>query len=235
MFLLVEPPALYLRLAFVLKIVLSSDTPFRRSPHREVVVGSLAVVVALSLLLITLLSSLLDGGLSITVGVSVVVLRPASRSDRGGVLPDVVLGFVHGSAVEELLLDVPEVESISPDGLEDDSEEAKKHLYDRDVHGVVVGGVREDSVLGVPPGDGNEPEDLEEPEEGNVVPGVDVGPDVESVKDRKVSGVRSKPHPEEGEGSDSCHDDVEQSTGGLPGLKLEIVNKVPGSEKHNVN
>jgi len=179
----------------VLKIVLSSDTPFRRSPHGEVIVGSLAVCVALGLLLITLSSSLLNLGLSITVRVPVVVLRPTSGSNGGGVLPDVVLGFVHGSAVEELLLDVPEVKSISPDGLEDDSEDSKEHLYDSDVHGVIISGVREDAVVGVSQGDGIEPEDLQDPEDGNVVPGVDVGPDVEGINGLKVSGVRCDPHP----------------------------------------
>ena len=150
MFLLVEPLALYLRLAFMLKIVLSSDTPIRRSPHGEVVVGSLAVAfVATSLLLVTLSSSLLNLSLSVTVGVLVVVLRPASGSKSSRVIPDVVLGFVHRSAVEELLLDVPEVKSVSPDSLEDDGEDTKEHLHDRDVHGVVVGGVRDDGVVGV--------------------------------------------------------------------------------------
>lgn len=145
----------------MLKIVLSSDTPFRCSPHGEVIVGSLAVVVVtLSLLLITLLSSLLNLGLGITVGVLVVVLRSSSGSNGGGVFPDIVLGFVHRSAVEELLLDVPEVEPISPDSLEDNGEDSKEHLYDRDVHGVIVGGVREDRVLGVSLGDSIEPEDL---------------------------------------------------------------------------
>ena len=99
-----------------------------------------AVVSVVSLFI----DSLLNGSSSITVRVGVVVLRSASGTNGGRVRPDVVLGFVDGSTVKELHFDVPEVESVGPDGLEDDGSNTHDHLDDEDRQRVILGSIGED-------------------------------------------------------------------------------------------
>ena len=98
-----------------------------------------AVVSVVSLFI----DSLLNGSSSITVRVGV-VLRSASGTNGGRVRPDVVLGFVDGSTVKELHFDVPEVESVGPDGLEDDGSNTHDHLDDEDGQRVILGSIGED-------------------------------------------------------------------------------------------
>jgi len=115
--------------------------------------------------------------------VGVVVPGSGGGSKRGGESPDVVLGFVDSSATEELLLDIPVVESVSHDGLHNNGSNSNDHLDDHNRHAVVIGRVRGQSSRSSSSNLNNE-EDPPNPEEGAEVPGVDVGKPVESVNDR---------------------------------------------------
>jgi hypothetical protein len=112
---------------------LNPDTPFECS-EALVSVGLNRVVLSHS-----------AGKIGSTLPVGVVISRSASGSESSGGIPDVVLGFVEGSSSKELLLDVPEVKSVSPDALEEKSHGTEEHLDDGDVHAVVVGIVRLDT------------------------------------------------------------------------------------------
>ena len=166
---------------------MNSDTPFECS---EALVGVNA------------------GDTGRTLPVGVVISRSASGSEGSRRIPDVVLGFLEGSSSKELLLDVPEIKSVSPDALEEKSHGTDEHLDDGDVHAVVCGIVRNETSPLVSQRDSDPPPDLYDPEEGGVVPAVNVAPDVESVNNFNRSTVRQKPHNQEGEGEDSCHEEV---------------------------
>lgn len=120
---------------------------------------------------------------SISVLVGVGVPGSGGGSERCGVAPDIVLGFVHSSAALELLLHVPEVEPVGIDGLHDKGNESNNELDDEDGHSVVFLGVRHQSTA-VSSADVYNEEDPPEPEEGSEVPGVHIGEHVESINDR---------------------------------------------------
>jgi hypothetical protein len=217
--------------------VLFSDTPFIGSPHGEVISSSLLDGLGNATLVV---SVVLDSVVVILTtvfrsGYSEFVVRSTSWANGSGVRPDVVLSFVDGSTVHELLLDVPEVKSVCPDGLENNGEEAEEHLHDRDVHASVIVGVRHDSATHrVSLADSNEPENLEYPVKSNVVPRVNVTPNVESIEDSKVSRVREEPHEEERQGENDSKDHVEKPASGLPSRSLQCVSPSPCVNADNV-
>ncbi len=124
-----------------------SDTPILDSPHGVEIdgvvvsflglgVGGILGLAGISFFLLSLL--VISGGQRDSVVVGVVVPRSLSGTEGSGVTPDVVLGLLDRSSTEELLLHVPEIEAVSPDGLHDKGEEAEDHHGDHDGHRVVI-------------------------------------------------------------------------------------------------
>jgi len=116
---------------------LVSDTPLLLgSPHGVEIEGVVVSLfggrsVSLSLLF-------LSRGEGTSGGIGVVVPGSLSGTEGSGVSPDVVLGFSEISSGEELLLHVPEIEAVSPDGLHDKGEEAEDEHGDHNGNGVVI-------------------------------------------------------------------------------------------------
>ena len=57
---------------------------------------------------------------------------------------------------------------------------------------------------------------MNDPEEGSVVPGVNVSVHVESIHNIKVVTVSSEPHEKEGHGSEDGQNQVDEASSGLP-------------------
>jgi len=68
---------------------------------------------------------------------SIVVPSSSSGSERTEVSPYVVLGFVNSSSSKELSLNVPKVETVSPDSLEDKSGDTKDNVCHHDGKSVI--------------------------------------------------------------------------------------------------
>jgi len=191
-----------LETAFVSRKLMSvvSDTPLLDSPHGVEIDGVVVLVGALLFRSRSVSSLLLflSGGQGTSGGIGVVVPGSLSGTEGSGVSPDVVLGFSDFSSGEELLLHVPEIEAVSPDGLHDKGEEAEDEHGDHDGHGVVIVSVSTE-YISIADGDVHDVENPDEPVDGGNVPGVDVSVDVESVQDREVLGVGGHPDQHHGE------------------------------------
>jgi len=176
--------------------------------------GVVVVVLTFSLFLLSFdLDRLRTAGISVLVGV--VVPGSGGGSEGGGVGPDVVLGFVHGSSTKELHLHVPEVQSVGIDGLHNKGGNSDNELDDDDGHGVVVFTVRGKGSSRSDTDVDNE-EDPPEPEEGRDVPGVDVGHPVENVKDLYFVAVREEPNEHHRHRNESTEDEVKCSGSRIP-------------------
>lgn len=174
-----------------------SDTPLLLgSPHGVEIEGVVVSLVGGSSVSLSLL--FLSGGEGTSGGIGVVVPGSLSGTEGSGVSPDVVLGFSEISSGEELLLHVPEIEAVSPDGLHDKGEEAEDEHGDHDGNGVVTVIV---SLVGtsIADADVHDVENPDEPVDGGNVPGVDERPHVEGVNGGEVVGVGGQPHSHHGE------------------------------------
>jgi len=78
---------------------------------------------------------------------SIVVPSSSSGSERTEVSPYVVLGFVNSSSSKELSLNVPKVETVSPDSLEDKSGDTKDNVCHHDGKSVIISSVGVVAVL----------------------------------------------------------------------------------------
>jgi len=113
----------------------SSNTPFLfYSEVEHVILNSL-------LSLFNAVINQLEGFLSFSARRSIVVPSSSSRSERTEVSPYVVLGFVNSSSSKELSLNVPKVETVSPDSLEDKSGDTKDNVGHHDGKSVIGVGV----------------------------------------------------------------------------------------------
>lgn len=176
-----------------------SDTPLLLgSPHGVEIDGVVVSLVGGRSVSVSLFLLFLSGGDGTFAGIGVVVPGSLSGTEGSGVSPDVVLGFSEISSGEELLLHVPEIEAVSPDGLHDKGEEAEDEHGDHDGHGVVLCRVSLVDIL-IADGDVHDVENPDEPVDGCNVPGVDVSVHVESVQDREVLGVGGQPDEHHGE------------------------------------
>lgn len=113
----------------------SSNTPFLfYSEVEHVILNSL-------LSLFNAVINQLEGFLSFSARRSIVVPSSSSGSERTEVSPYVVLGFVNSSSSKELSLNVPKVETVSPDSLEDKSCDTKDNVGHHDGKSVIGVGV----------------------------------------------------------------------------------------------
>jgi len=79
------------------------------------------------------------------VVISVVVPSSGGRSEGSRVGPRAVLGFVGGISLLELSLNVPEVETVSPDDLENEAGESRDDRGQEDSGRVIFSVVGEES------------------------------------------------------------------------------------------
>lgn len=114
----------------------SSNTPFLfYSEVKHVILNGL-------LSLFNAVINQLEGFLSFSARRrSIVVPSSSSGSERTEVSPYVVLGFVNSSSSKELSLNVPKVETVSPDSLEDKSGDTKDNVGHHDGKSVIGVGV----------------------------------------------------------------------------------------------
>lgn len=113
----------------------SSNTPFLfYSEVEHVIINSL-------LSLFNAVINQLEGFHSFSARRSIVVPSSSSGSERTEVSPYVVLGFVNSSSSKELSLNVPKVETVSPDSLEDKSGDTKDNVGHHDGKSVIGVGV----------------------------------------------------------------------------------------------
>ena len=76
---------------------------------------------------------------------------------------------------------------------------------------------------------------MNDPEEGSVVPGVNVSVHVESIHNIKVVTVSSEPHEKEGHGSEDGQNQVDEASSGLPTQSnVPRVVNVESVGEHNV-